>query len=93
MDLGGFTVYRIRPEGVAADDRRAYLETHGGAWIPGGGAICRSRAIATAGAEAELHVWEAASHGGFLGRAPEDADRAAEVRRFMTRHWPAARSA
>ena len=33
------------------------------------------RALRGAGVEAELHVWEAAGHGGFLGMAPEDAER------------------
>ena len=43
------------------------------------------RALRAAGVDAELHVWEAAGHGGFLGMAPEDADRAAELRRFAER--------
>src|SRR5438874_1293481 len=33
------------------------------------------RALRAGGVDAELHVWEAADHGGFLGMAPEDADR------------------
>jgi acetyl esterase/lipase len=45
------------------------------------------RALRAAGVEAELHVWEAAGHGGFLGMAPEDADRYAEMRRFAEAHW------
>jgi epsilon-lactone hydrolase len=45
------------------------------------------RALLRAGNEAELHVWEAASHGGFLGMAPEDAERFAEIRRFAEAHW------
>jgi epsilon-lactone hydrolase len=45
------------------------------------------RALRAAGVEAELHVWEAAGHGGFLGMAPEDAERFAEVRRFAKRYW------
>jgi acetyl esterase/lipase len=48
------------------------------------------RALRAAGVDAELHVWEAAGHGGFLGMAPEDADRFGEVRRFAERHWSAA---
>jgi acetyl esterase/lipase len=44
------------------------------------------RALRSAGVEAELHVWEAAGHGGFLGRAPEDAERFAEIRRFVGAH-------
>ena len=41
------------------------------------------RALRAAGVEAELHVWEAAGHGGFLGLAPEDAERFAEIRHFV----------
>ena len=37
------------------------------------------RALLAAGVEAELHVWEAAGHGGFLGMAPEDAERFGRV--------------
>jgi acetyl esterase/lipase len=44
------------------------------------------RALRRAGRVAELHVWEAAGHGMFLGNAPEDADRAAEIRRFTEEH-------
>jgi monoterpene epsilon-lactone hydrolase len=45
------------------------------------------RALRAAGVEAELHVWEAAGHGGFLGMAPEDAERFGEMRRFAEAHW------
>jgi hypothetical protein len=38
-------------------------------------------------AQAELHVWEAAPHFMFLCLAPEDHERAAQVRRFCDRHW------
>lgn len=41
------------------------------------------RRLRAAGIAADLHVWEAAGHGGFLGRAPEDAERAVETRRFL----------
>lgn len=41
------------------------------------------RALRRAGIPAELHVWEGMPHGGF-GGAPEDAEMAAEVRRFVT---------
>ncbi len=44
------------------------------------------RALRSAGVEAELHVWEAAGHGGFLGMAPEDRERFAEIRRFTDAH-------
>jgi hypothetical protein len=39
---------------------------------------------------AELHVFEAAGHGMFFGSAPEDHDRAREVRRFVDEHWTSA---
>ena len=45
------------------------------------------RALRAAGVDAELHVWEAAGHGGFLGMAPEDTDRHGELRHFAQRHW------
>jgi epsilon-lactone hydrolase len=45
------------------------------------------RALRAAGTDAELHVWEAAGHGGFLGMAPEDAERFGEMRRFAQMHW------
>ena len=47
IDLGGFPVYVIRPAGVSPDDRRVYLDIHGGGWIQGGGEICRSAALRT----------------------------------------------
>jgi epsilon-lactone hydrolase len=45
------------------------------------------RALHTAGVPTELHVWEAAGHSMFFGRAPEDTERNREVRRFMHEHW------
>jgi epsilon-lactone hydrolase len=48
------------------------------------------RHLRAAGVAAELHVWEASGHGGFLGMAPEDADRFAEIRRFVDEHWAGA---
>jgi monoterpene epsilon-lactone hydrolase len=43
------------------------------------------RALRDAGVNAELHVWEAMPHGGFMG-APEDAQVSAELRRFLASH-------
>lgn len=43
------------------------------------------RALRQAGVEAELHVWEAAPHGGFP-TAPEADDMHRELRRFMDKH-------
>lgn len=45
------------------------------------------RALRAAGVAAELNVWEAASHAMYLGMAPEDAVRAADMRRFCDDHW------
>ena len=45
------------------------------------------RALRRAGIPAELHVTEAAGHGGFLGQAPEDQEILGEVRRFAETHW------
>ncbi|MGH3121286.1 MAG: alpha/beta hydrolase [Trebonia sp.] len=45
------------------------------------------RALRRAGVAAELHVTEAAGHGGFLGMAPEDQDILCEIRRFADLHW------
>jgi epsilon-lactone hydrolase len=41
----------------------------------------------SAGIAAELHVAEAAGHGGFMGTAPEDEEIIREVRRFVDKHW------
>jgi len=48
IDPGGFPVYVVLPAGVAPDDRRVYLDIHGGAWIQGGGEVCRATALRTA---------------------------------------------
>ena len=49
------------------------------------------RALRNAGVPAELHVMEAAPHGGFLGSSPEDAEIGGEVRRFIDEHCRDAR--
>jgi acetyl esterase/lipase len=44
------------------------------------------RKLREAGVDAELHVWEAMPHGGFIpGEAPENAEIQAEVARFIKR--------
>ena len=50
------------------------------------------RALRRACVLAELHVLEAAPHGGFLGAAPEDAEIASEIRRFIDQWCPPNRS-
>ena len=40
--------YEIIPEGVSADDRRVYLDIHGGALIMGSGEVCKAMATGSA---------------------------------------------
>ena len=47
IDVDGVRVYLITPRGTPADDRRAYLEIHGGGFIMGGGACCRAMGLNT----------------------------------------------
>ena len=47
------------------------------------------RKLIAAGVRTELHVWEGAPHGMFLGRAPEDREQVAQVRRFLEDAWDA----
>jgi epsilon-lactone hydrolase len=49
-------------------------------------AVLMHRALRRAGLEAELHIFEAMPHGGFMG-APEDLELAQEVQRFVAAHW------
>jgi acetyl esterase/lipase len=45
------------------------------------------RSLRNAGIEADLHVQEAAGHGGFFGLAPEDDEVVDLVRGFVDSHW------
>lgn len=56
VDLGGFPVYVVTPEGVSHEDRRVYLDLHGGAWTLGSGPMCRATAAITA-ATVGARVW------------------------------------
>jgi epsilon-lactone hydrolase len=56
IDIDGVPVYKAVPEGVTSGDRRVYLTIHGGAWIEGGGDLCRGGAAMTAGAVG-ARVW------------------------------------
>lgn len=47
------------------------------------------RALRQAGVPADLHVFEAMPHGGFMGNTPEDRDLAGEVSRFARACWEA----
>ncbi|MBY8862314.1 alpha/beta hydrolase [Nocardia sp. CA2R105] len=49
IDAEGTHVYVVTPQGTSADDRRIYLDIHGGALIQGGGDTCRLNGIAIAG--------------------------------------------
>jgi len=53
--LAGVTVYRARPVDISQDDRRLYIEIHGGGLVFGAGDFCRAGAVR----EAELHGVEA----------------------------------
>jgi acetyl esterase/lipase len=48
--------------------------------------VLMHRALVRAGVEAELHVWEAAPHGGFGGFSPEDAEIRQQFLKFMDKH-------
>ncbi|MBY8862322.1 alpha/beta hydrolase [Nocardia sp. CA2R105] len=47
------------------------------------------RKLLAADLPAELHVWEGAPHFMFLGMAPEDHDRVAQIRTYCDRQWGA----
>lgn len=49
-------------------------------------AVRMHRALRAAGVPAELHVLEAAPHGGFFGDTPEDRELDREVHRFVAEH-------
>lgn len=48
------------------------------------------RKLLRAGVRAELHVWEGALHGMFMGQAPEDREQIEQVRRFLEDIWTGA---
>jgi acetyl esterase/lipase len=56
LDVDGVRVYELMPDDVADDDTRVYLEIHGGAFVFGGGALCRDMSV---GAALRVHarVW------------------------------------
>ena len=49
-DIGPCPLYVVTPGGVTDDDRRVFLDIHGGAWVLGGGDLCKMTTIATASA-------------------------------------------
>ena len=56
ISVGGRTVYVVTPPGLAPGDTRVYLDPHGGAFIIGGGELCRDTGIRTA-AKLGMRVW------------------------------------
>ena len=48
LNEDGARGYEIIPEGVAASDRRVYLDIHGGALIMGSGEVCKAMATGSA---------------------------------------------
>ncbi len=48
VDIDGVHVYVITPDEVTDDDRRVYLDIHGGAFVHGRGESCRAMSIGTA---------------------------------------------
>jgi epsilon-lactone hydrolase len=54
--VDGVTVYVVTPSGIDPNDSRVYLDIHGGAWIVGGGDVCRAMAVMTAG-KTGMRVW------------------------------------
>jgi acetyl esterase/lipase len=50
-------------------------------------AVRMHRALRRFGREADLHVWEAAPHGGFEQGAPESVEARREIKRFFLKHW------
>jgi acetyl esterase/lipase len=56
INFAGFPVYVVTPDGVRDDDRRVYLEFHGGGFIHFGGEACRLMARDTA-AIVGARVW------------------------------------
>ena len=49
-DLGPCPLYVVTPDGIADDDPRVFLDIHGGAWVLGGGDLCKRTTIASASA-------------------------------------------
>ncbi len=49
------------------------------------------RGLRSAGVASELHIIEAAPHGGFFGHAPEDTYIDVEMHRFVSERWAEAR--
>jgi monoterpene epsilon-lactone hydrolase len=55
-DIDGVHVYVITPDDLDPDDARVHLDPHGGAFIVGGGELCRAVSIMTA-RRSGMRVW------------------------------------
>lgn len=78
---------RIPPPSHLSDEARAQLALgtlSNPAWPESGDVL--HRALRRADIEAELHVFDAATHVMFMS-GPEAADRNREIRRFVDRCW------
>jgi len=78
--VGACPVYVVTPESVTDDDRRVYLDIHGGAWVMGGGDLCKRTAVVAASQVAARVL---------VGRLPDAAgpsvsDPARRLRRGVT---------
>ena len=49
-DIGPCPLYVVTPEDIADNDARVFLDIHGGAWVLGGGDLCKMTTIALANA-------------------------------------------
>jgi monoterpene epsilon-lactone hydrolase len=56
ITVADVTIYDVRPTAVASNDRRVFLDIHGGAYIAGGGACCQAEAMGLAD-DLGMHVW------------------------------------
>jgi acetyl esterase/lipase len=54
--VDGVPVYVVTPDDLPSDDRRAYLEIHGGAFITGGGEPCRIMGLRAVG-RSRVRTW------------------------------------
>jgi acetyl esterase/lipase len=45
IEIAGVPVFSITPHGTATDDRRVFVELHGGAMVMGGGPVCRAMGL------------------------------------------------
>jgi epsilon-lactone hydrolase len=48
IEVDGANVYVITAKGIGDSDRRVFLDIHGGAYVLGGGAVCRHTGLRTA---------------------------------------------